>query len=147
MSGVLLAFYVFYAGVYLSITTFLFLAVEAIIISYGYKKGVRVPIISGIVDKTERDGVIDEFPGKGAITFFIGSLLALLFFGSNINVASAAIIILALGDSFSTLVGRRFGRHKIFYSSEKSIEGTIGGFVPAFVGAMVFISHWRRVCR
>lgn len=140
MSGAALPFYVLYAGIYLAVSTFLFLLTAGLIISYGYKKGVRFPVISKIVDSTEREGVIEEFPGKGALTFFFGSLLVLLLFGSNINVACAAIIILALGDSFSTIVGKQYGRHKIFYSSEKSVEGTIGGLVPAFMGALVFVS-------
>ena len=140
MSGAALPFYVLYAGLGASINTFLFLLVAGLIISYGYKKGVRFPVISKIVDLTERVGVIEEFPGKGALNFFFGSLLVLLLFGSNINIAAAAIMILALGDSFATLVGRRFGRHKIFYSREKSVEGSIGGFVPAFLGALIFVS-------
>lgn len=139
MSGAALPFYVLYAGLYLAVSTFLFLLTAGLIISYGYKKGVRLPVISKIVDSTEREGVIEEFPGKGTITFFFGSLMVLLLFGSNINVACAAIIILALGDSFSTLVGKRYGRHKICYSKEKSVEGTIGGFVPAFFGATIFV--------
>ena len=140
MSGVGLAFYVVYAGLYLAVSTFLFLVVAGLIISYGYKKGVRFPVISTIVDSTEREGIIEKFPGKGALTFFFGSLLVLLLFGSDLNVAAAAIIILALGDSFSTLVGKRYGRHKLFYSREKSVEGSVGGFVPAFLGALIFVS-------
>jgi dolichol kinase len=140
MSGAVLPFYVFYVGLYLGVSTFLFFLVAGLIISYGYKKGVRFPIIANVVDSTEREGVIDEFPGKGALTFFFASLLVLLLFGSDLNVACAAIIILALGDSFSTLVGKRYGRHKLFYSREKSVEGSIGGFVPAFIGAAIFVS-------
>lgn len=139
-SGAALPFYVLYVGLGTSVGTFLFLVVAGLIISQGYKKGVRFPLISKIVDSTEREGVIEEFPGKGALNFFLGSLLVLLLFGSNINVACAAIMILALGDSFATLVGKRYGRHKIFYSREKSVEGSIGGFVPAFLGALIFVS-------
>ncbi len=140
MSGAVFPFYVLLVGRYASIGTFALLLGAGLIISYGYKKGIRFPIISKIVDSTEREGVIDELPGKGVLSFFFGRLLVLLLFGSRIEVACAAIIILALGDSFSTLTGIRFGRHKIFYNREKSIEGTIGGFVPAFVGAMIFVS-------
>jgi dolichol kinase len=139
MSGAALPFYVLYVGLGRSVATFLFLVVAGLIISYGYKKGVRFPVISKIVDTTEREGVIEEFPGRGALSFFFGSLLVLILFGSNINIACASIIILALGDSFSTLAGKRYGRHKIFYNPEKSFEGSIGGFVPAFIGAMIFV--------
>jgi dolichol kinase len=140
MSGAAFPFYILYAGLGRSVATFLFLVVAGLIISRGYKRGIHFPVISKIVDSTEREGVIEEFPGRGTLSFFFGSLLALLLFGSNINVASASIIILALGDSFSTLFGKRYGRHKIFYSKEKSVEGTIGGFVPAFIGAGIFVS-------
>lgn len=140
MSGAVFPFYVLLVGRYVSIVTFALLLGAGLIISYCYKRGIRFPIISKIVDSTEREGVIDELPGKGALSFFFGSLLVLLLFGSRIEVACAAIIILALGDSFSTLTGIRFGRHKIPYNQDKSIEGTIGGFVPAFVGAMIFVS-------
>lgn len=140
MSGIVFPFYVLVAGRYVSIGTFAFLLSAGLMISYAYKKGVRFPIISKIVDSTERKEVIGELPGKGALSFFFGSLLVLLIFGSSIEVACASIIILALGDSFSTLVGKRFGRHKIFYNPEKSVEGSIGGFVPAFIGAMIFVS-------
>lgn len=140
MSGALFPFYVFSVGRFISIGTFAFLLSAGLLISYGYKKGVRLPIISQIVDSTEREGVIERFPGKGALSFFFGSLLALLIFGSRLDVACAAIMILGLGDSFSTLSGKRFGRHKIFYNKEKSVEGSIGGLIPAFFGAMVFVS-------
>jgi dolichol kinase len=139
MSGTLFPFYILYVGLGVSVSTFLFLLVAGLIISYGYKKGVRFPVISEIVDSTEREGVIDEFPGKGALTFFLGSFLVLLLFGSNLNVACAAIIILALGDSVATLVGRKYGKHKLFYNPEKSYAGSIAGFVTAFLGAVLFV--------
>lgn len=140
MSGAFFPFYVLAAGKYLSIITFAFLLISGFLVSYGYKKGIRLPIIARIVDSTEREGVIDELPGKGTLSFFFGSLLVLIIFGSNIEIASASIIILALGDSFSTITGIRYGRHKIPYNQDKSIEGTIGGFIPAFIGATAFVS-------
>lgn len=140
MSGAAFPFYILAVGLHLSVSTFIFLLSAGLIISYGYKKGVRFPVISRIVDSTEREGVIEKFPGRGALSFFFGSLLVLLLFGSSMNVVCASIIILALGDSFSTLIGKRYGRHKIFYSPDKSVEGSIGGFIPAFIGAGIFVS-------
>jgi hypothetical protein len=65
MSGAALPFYILYVGLGRSVATFLFLVVAGLIISYGYKRGVRFPVISKIVDTTEREGVIEEFPGRG----------------------------------------------------------------------------------
>ena len=64
-------------------------------------------------------------------------------------IANAAILILLLGDSASTLIGKRFGKIKLPFQSHKTLEGSltflIVGFIcsltqlpviPAFVGAM-----------
>lgn len=114
---------------------FLYLAAE------GYKRKVRLPVVSNIIDAAERAEAIEKSPASGALFFLIGSLFSLLIFSSNINVVCASILILALGDSASTLVGRNFGRTKIFYNPAKSWEGSIGGFVFAFLGAATQVSQ------
>ena len=143
-SGVVVALYVrwsyskfgFYApfAALVAAIIFLYLAAEA------YKRKLRLPVISNIIDVAERADVIEKSPASGALFFFIGSFFSLLLFRSNIEVVCASISILALGDSFSTLLGRKFGRSKIFYNPAKSWEGTAGGFVFAFLGAATQIS-------
>ena len=113
---------------------FLYLAAE------GYKRKLRLPIVSDIIDAAERAEAIEKSPASGALFFFIGSLFSLVMFNSNINVVCASILILALGDSVSTLVGRKFGRSKIFYNPAKSWEGSIGGFAFALLGALTQVS-------
>lgn len=113
---------------------FLYLAAEA------YKRKLRLPIVSNIIDAAERAEAIEKSPASGALFFFIGSLFSLLLFSSNIDVVCASILILALGDSVSTLIGKNFGRSKIFYSPAKSWEGSIGGFALAFLGAATQIT-------
>ncbi|MEE8167377.1 MAG: diacylglycerol/polyprenol kinase family protein [Candidatus Hydrothermarchaeales archaeon] len=139
MSGVGVAFYIRWAhdtyGFFLAFAT---LAVSLLIgyaITRKYREGMHLPFISRFIELYERSEVIEEDPGKGALSFFVGSLAVLVLFRFNIGIVSASIMILALGDSVSTLVGRNFGRHKIFYNSEKSWEGTAAGFLFAFLGA------------
>ena len=96
-------------------------------------KHYKVPVIEWFLDKFERK---HTYPGKGAITFFVGSILALQLFPKEI--ALAAILILALGDGISTLIGP-LGKRKTFLSEEKLMEGTLAGIILGTLGAMAFV--------
>ena len=75
-------------------------------------------------------------PFMGAFWFYLAFALALLIF--PLNIASAACIILAVGDSLSTLIGKAWGRHKLL--GEKSIEGALAFLIFSFLVASLFIS-------
>lgn len=80
----------------------------------------------------ERKGVR---PFRGAFWLFMGMGIAFALF--PLPVASAAGAILAVGDSFSTLVGRKFGKHRI--TEHKSVEGTVAFFLSSVLVSSVFI--------
>lgn len=147
MSGIAVALYVRWAhdryGYAFALLTLALVTLLGYAIAWTYKKGHRLPAISKLIDITERPGVIEDDPGRGALSFFIGSLLTLLLFGFNVSIVSASILILALGDSTSTLVGRGFGRHKLSYNPEKSWEGTAGGFFLALLGSSILLGDLR----
>ncbi len=63
----------------------------------------------------------------GATYLFLSSTLTIALFAKE--VAIFALIILMISDSFAALIGRKFGRIKIF---EKSLEGSISFAVSAF---------------
>ncbi|MEE9595026.1 MAG: hypothetical protein V3V92_06465 [Candidatus Hydrothermarchaeales archaeon] len=143
MSGIGVAIYVKWAndlyGFLVPLTTLTLALTFGYILASSYKRGIRIPIVSRLIDSTERAEVIREAPGKGALSFFLGALLTLVIFGFNINVVSAGIAILAFGDSVSTLVGKNFGKHKIQYNNMKSWEGTLSGIIFAAVGASLIL--------
>lgn len=74
-------------------------------------------------------------PFHGAFWFFMGCGLAFIAFQHNI--ASAACAMLAVGDSVSTILGTRYGIHKII--GKKSAEGSLAMFVFSLVAAMFFV--------
>jgi phytol kinase len=117
----------------------IFLIIIAGILTSFISKRVRIPIVSSFLDHFERDGVKTSFPGRGAIFFFVGTLLVLELFEKNI--AMASIMILALGDSISHLVGARFGEIKNIFNwrGNKLFEGTIAGAIAGFIGALLFV--------
>ncbi len=73
---------------------------------------------------------------KGFIYFFVGLSLTLILFGQNLAVANAAILSLALGDSLSTIVGTRWGKHPLIFNPRKTWEGSLTFVVAAFIGAL-----------
>ena len=61
-------------------------------------------------------------------------------------VAIAAILTFALGDGFSTIVGKRIGKHKLPYNKTKSIEGSIVFFLASFLGVFgiyILAGYWH----
>lgn len=140
MSGVILPFYIMLVGWKVSIFTFASAIIIGALIAEGYKRGVNMPILSKMIDIAERPETIEKNPAKGALLFFIGSFISLLLF--RLDIASASIMILALGDSFSTIIGKNCGRTEIFYNPAKSLEGSMAGFFFAFLGAYAFLNFY-----
>jgi dolichol kinase len=90
------------------------------ILAEGVQRGYRIPLVSDIIHTLERDG---EYPGKGAFYFTASALFCVLFFDAAVFVP--AILSLSVLDGAATLVGLRWGRHRI--TNGKSLEGSAGG--------------------
>ena len=84
----------------------------------------------------DRNKDLKVMPAKGAINFFIGIFFVSIFF--DIKTLYISIAVLYLGDSFSTIVGKKFGKHKIPYNRKKSLEGFIAFVVFSFIGTIFF---------
>jgi len=107
-----------------------------IILSLTYKK-YPIPIIHEMLQLFERPKDITTFPGRGFIFLILGSYLSLLLF--PLNIAKAAIMVLAIGDSVSHIVGRYFGHTKVPFSNNKMLEGTIVAIAFSTLGALLFV--------
>lgn len=77
--------------------------------------------------KLERDGI--KRPFMGAFWFYFALGLTFLIFPLEIAMASG--LMLSIGDSLSTMVGLRYGEHKIF--GRKSLEGSLAFFLSSFL--------------
>ena len=76
--------------------------------------------------------------GSGAIWLALGALLSMGFiFSRNFLIAILAAIF--IGDPLATIVGVKFGKHRIFYNREKSVEGSFAYFVAVLAVAYLFI--------
>ncbi len=100
------------------------------IVSDALSRGYTIPLISGVIALLERKDVL---PGKGTLYFAIGVFFCLVFF--PLTVVVPAVICLAVLDGVATIVGIRFGRHRIWKS--KSLEGTLAGIGATIVALLI----------
>ena len=100
-------------------------------------KKLHIPIIYKFLKIFDREKDLEKFPGKGAIFYVLGAFIVILIFPKNIALAS--IMILALGDSASRLVGP-YGYLKHPFHNTKFFEGVIAGAIAGFFGALFFVS-------
>src|SRR3989344_1029581 len=127
----------YYLDIIGPLTVFLMIIVG--IISSILVKRIRLPFFSFFLENFEREEQIEKFPGRGMIFFFIGVLLVMKLFEKDIALAS--IMILALGDSISHIIGEHFGQIKNIFNgkSKKLFEGTLAGTLVGFLGASLFV--------
>jgi len=61
----------------------------------------------------------------------------------NNQIMLGVFILIWINDTFAYLVGRQFGKHKLFerISPKKTIEGFIGGLLFSFIGGFI-LSHY-----
>ena len=111
------------------------LIIIAIVGSIFVKK-TKPKIAYQLLKFVEREKALKELPGKGMMAYLLGTLLVIILFEKDIALAS--IMILALGDSFSRLIGP-FGRIKHPFNNTKFLEGVIAGVIAASLGAMLFV--------
>ncbi len=76
-------------------------------------------------------------PGKGALSFFAGTLAISFLFYNNLLIVLGALVVLVFGDSIATVAGKKFG--SICLPNRRSAEGTVAGIlVSAFYLWMLF---------
>lgn len=114
-----------------------FILTIIVIIILLVNKRYKVPGMDWFLKNFERDENLKIFPGKGFISYLIGSLLVLLLFPKDI--ALPAILVLAFADSIGHLFGLRFGRIRHPFVSTKFLEGWIVGLASGFIGALIFV--------
>lgn len=96
-------------------------------------RGHRVPVFSCLVKEFDRN---DSIPGRGALYFAISALVCVILVPVTISVP--ALVTLAVLDSVTTMVGVRFGRHRIH--NGKSWEGTLAGIIVTVLVLLPFLT-------
>ncbi|HEX3001342.1 MAG TPA: hypothetical protein VHN82_03075 [Methanoregula sp.] len=96
-------------------------------------RGYAIPLFSFLVRHLDRN---DCLPGRGALTFGVSALAVVVLFPVVISVP--AIVTVAVLDSVTTIVGLRFGKHRIY--NGKSWEGTLSGIAVTAIILLPFLT-------
>jgi len=80
-----------------------------------------------------------KFTARGAIIFFVGTLIAILLFTPEF--AALSILVLAVSDSIATLTGHYVGKHTLFRG--KTLEGTSAFFASTCIILAFFVAPTR----
>jgi dolichol kinase len=107
---------------------------------YRAKRAFQAQWLETFVLKRERPGA---FPLSGAVFFFLGTFCAFLLY-SPIH-AAAAVAVLALGDSVSTVVGKFWGKHKLPINKSKSWEGSLAFFAASLFALLLFVQPEKAI--
>jgi dolichol kinase len=97
----------------------------------------HIPIVHELLKYFERPNQIRKFPGKGSFYLVLGAFFSLLLFERQI--ALAAIAIVAVGDSFTAIVGAYFGQFRNPFNPDKNIEGTVFAIFVSTLAAFTFV--------
>ncbi len=141
MSSFLLSFICIYLlGNVLLSSLILFVAVLYTLSEVARVRGFNIPILSSITWSAANKTELYEF-ATSPIHFALGIAISLLIFPEPIRYV--AITILTLGDGCAHIFGMKFGRTRLPFNKGKNLEGTIFGFLFAFLGAMIFVDPVR----
>lgn len=114
----------------LAFVTWLLLCFEILRYVFPDFSSLLLKFISPILRPHEKQGKI-----LGSTYFVTSSLLSIVLFPQEIAVAS--ITFLVLGDLFAAIIGKKWGRIKIF--SGKSFEGSLACFIICFFVSILVI--------
>jgi dolichol kinase len=99
----------------------------------------KLPFFARMLRFFERDHHMEQFPGRGILFYTIGAFICLILFETRI--AYAGILILAVGDAVTNLVGRYIGKTKTKLSPHKYLEGTVVGIILSIPIAYSFVPN------
>lgn len=141
MSGFAVAFVCNYLLNHHIITFLIFLITLLYIVSeFARITGITFPIFTAITSRATVKLEPYEF-ATAPIFYALGIMLSLTIFPPSVGYASIAI--LTLGDGSATLFGKKFGKTRFPFNKAKNLEGSILGFILAFLGATLFVDPIR----
>jgi phosphoserine phosphatase SerB len=136
----LLIFPIHFLGNTIVASLILAIAVLYAISEVARVRGINIPILSSITWKSANKTELYQF-ATAPIHFAVGIALSLLIF--PVPIGYVAITTLTLGDGGAHIFGMKFGRTRIPFNKGKNIEGTLFGFLCAFLGSMIFVDPVR----
>jgi dolichol kinase len=105
-------------------------------------RGKNLPFFSEVTRHAASQSELCEFT-LAPIYFATGILLTLVLIPAPASYAGIAIF--ALGDSTASLFGGTLSKKPLPFNSSKTAEGTLVGFLFAFLAGSIFVAPWIAV--
>lgn len=102
-------------------------------------RGKSIPFFSAVTRQAASQNELCQFT-LAPIYYAVGILLTLLLF--HAPASSAAIAIFCLGDSAASIIGGTLSRRALPFNRAKTLEGSLGGFLFAFLAGSLFVAPW-----
>lgn len=133
LTSVLIILIYFYAGKQ-AVLTFLitYLVVILVIEHFRLEHGIRIPLFHFLFREKEESQL------AGHVFFTIGAIISISVFSETI--AYAAILMTTFGDMAAALIGKAFGKMRIY--NGKSLEGCAAEFVVDLFIGYAFLGNW-----
>lgn len=107
-----------------------------IVSEFARIRKIDFPLFSTVTRRAALEPELHDFVSS-PIFFAVAVMLSLILFPTPINYASVSV--LTLGDGFATIFGKTIGRTVFPFNKGKMVEGSIFGFLFAFLGALLFV--------
>lgn len=134
--GLAITGYFLYAGRENSLIVLLLLFLAAIVLSICAKNGLKFWPLSMVLEAGERKKE-EKSPFHAPMVFFLGTIFCLVFFQDS-RAITGGLLVLSVGDSFSTLVGKKFG--KTMLTNRHTLEGTLAGIIASSLALFLFFT-------
>ncbi len=133
--GLAFAGVVYLAGTFLALEISLAVLLLGVILSLLFAFFRRPHFLHGWLKRVQRGS--EAFPGQPILLYVLAITVTLAFFVLQPSqVAFGALLCLALGDSVSTLAGKKWGVHKLL--PNRSVEGSFAGFAISAIALYIF---------
>ena len=99
---------------------------------------IRIPFISDVTDYCSYNFEKKSFV-YSPLTFAISILVLITFIPGNNGYVG--VVALTLGDGVAGLIGKQFGKTKLFYNNKKSLEGSMSMFIITFLSVLLFVQN------
>jgi dolichol kinase len=114
----------------------LFLVTVLILEYFRLEKGMKIPFFYLMYREHEADRL------GGHIYFALGSIAVISLF--NKEIAYAAVLMTTFGDMAAALIGKFYGKRRIFreiFKNDKSLEGSVSEFITDLVVGLVITGN------
>ncbi|MCQ1536978.1 CTP--2,3-di-O-geranylgeranyl-sn-glycero-1-phosphate cytidyltransferase [Methanosarcina sp. KYL-1] len=114
----------------------LFLVIVLVLDYFRLEHGVKIPFFHTMYREKE------ECRLGGHIYFALGSVAVICLFSREI--AYAAILMTTFGDMTAALIGKSYGKRRVFheiFNNDKSLEGSVSEFIVDFLVGLLIIGN------